>query len=76
MICVDERHFSNGIKMLLSRFRSACNSIPRRVRVAPASVGSRSINTDSEKTHFGFKTVDANEKAALVGEVFKNVAQR
>ena len=27
-------------------------------------------------THFGFKTVDENEKASLVGQVFSNVASR
>ncbi|MGI9316264.1 MAG: bifunctional demethylmenaquinone methyltransferase/2-methoxy-6-polyprenyl-1,4-benzoquinol methylase UbiE [bacterium] len=31
---------------------------------------------ESSKTHFGFKNVDAEEKAALVGEVFRSVADR
>jgi len=30
----------------------------------------------SEKTHFGFKDVDVDAKAGLVGEVFKSVASR
>ncbi len=31
---------------------------------------------DSSRTHFGFKTVDVEEKAALVGQVFRSVAGR
>jgi len=33
-------------------------------------------STGSETTHFGFRTVDAAEKAGLVGEVFSSVAGR
>ncbi len=29
-----------------------------------------------DKTHFGYKTVDANDKAGLVGEVFHSVAEK
>jgi len=29
-----------------------------------------------DKTHFGYTTVDANDKAGLVGEVFHSVAEK
>lgn len=38
-------------------------------------VQTRNMN-DSSRTHFGFKTVDIDEKAALVGDVFRSVAAR
>lgn len=31
---------------------------------------------DSDKTHFGYQTVDANAKAGMVGEVFDSVASK
>ncbi len=33
-------------------------------------------NTQDEKTHFGFKTVDTNKKQSLVANVFNSVAQK
>lgn len=34
------------------------------------------VRFNSNKTHFGYKTVDANEKEKLVGDVFSNVAAK
>jgi hypothetical protein len=35
-----------------------------------------SSSTDNSTTHFGFKTVQKDDKEEMVGEVFRNVAEK
>ncbi|KAL2916422.1 hypothetical protein HK105_204178 [Polyrhizophydium stewartii] len=56
--------------------RALSSSVPPRSAAGGPGSGSGSPGSTDETTHFGFRTVRKDDKETLVGEVFRNVADK
>lgn len=59
-----------------SRPASAGSAVRFSSGAPGAGSGADAAGQTPRETHFGFQTVDETKKAAMVGEVFKRVAER